>query len=52
MTSRSAATQALMEAVMEGPVAVSVDASNWWLYHGGSKPEMGMKPESERGSFC
>ncbi|CAL1125860.1 unnamed protein product [Cladocopium goreaui] len=26
---------ALMEAVMEGPVAVSVDASNWWLYHGG-----------------
>jgi len=27
--------QALMEALQKGPVAVSVDASHWWLYHGG-----------------
>lgn len=27
--------QALMEAVQLGPVTVSVDASDWWLYHGG-----------------
>eukprot|EP00913_Durusdinium_trenchii_P027590 g25878.t1 len=26
---------ALMEAVQLGPVTVSVDASDWWLYHGG-----------------
>ena len=29
-------TQALMEALQKGPVAVSVDASQWWLYHGGA----------------
>jgi len=27
--------QALMEALQKGPVAVSADASLWWLYHGG-----------------